>query len=227
MPRLFKISVALIFFVVPFAANSHVQHYKNLGGIEFDIYRNSNHIGSHIFSFEKSGDQLFVRSEIKFSIKKFGITLYKYYAEGTEVYNENQLVKFISTTNQNGKNKYVNMIFNNDKYHIDGSSYKGDAPKHYLIGTWWNHSMVDAEAQISAVSGRIIKQKVKFLGKEKVKIGVNYYNTLRYNFSSVDKKLNKNKKLNTDVWYDEKTLNWVKASFNKKGKWEYKLKSIW
>ena len=45
-------------------------------------------------------------------------------------------------------------------------------------------------------------------------------------FSSVDKKLAKDKKLNTDVWYDEKTLNWVKASFEKKGKWEYRLTLI-
>ena len=38
---------------------------------------------------------------------------------------------------------------------------------------------------------------------------------------SVEEKLNKEKKLNTDVWYDEKSLNWVKASFKKKGNWIY------
>ena len=26
-----------------------------------------------------------------------------------------------------------------------------------------------------------------------------------------------------DVWYDEETLNWVKATFTKKGQWEYRL----
>ena len=52
-----------------------------------------------------------------------------------------------------------------DKYIIDGSSYKGDANKDYIIGTWWNHSIVNAKAQISAVSGRIIEQKVEFLNK--------------------------------------------------------------
>ena len=111
-------------------------------------------------------------------------------------------------------------------YAIDGSSYKGTAPAEYSLGTWWNHSIVKASAQISAVSGRIIKQKVTFLGKETVKFGEKNYNTLHFNFSSTDKKLNKDKKLNTDVWYDEQTLNWVKASFEKKGKWEYKLVSI-
>ena len=96
-------------------------------------------------------------------------------------------------------------------------------PINYLLGTWWNHSIVESEAQISAVSGRIIKQKVTFLGKENLKIGDKTYKTLHFNFSSVDKKLAKDKKLNTDVWYEEDTLNWVKATFKKKGNWEYRL----
>ena len=69
-------------------------------------------------------------------------------------------------------------------------------------------------------------QKVNFIGKEKLKIGDKTINTLHFNFSSTDEKLSKDKKLNTNVWYDEETLNWVKASFDKKGKWEYKIVSI-
>ena len=118
------------------------------------------------------------------------------------------------------------MKLENGEYIIDGSSYKGKAPVNYLLGTWWNHSIVKANAQISAVSGRIIKQEVTFLGKEIIKFGDKSYNTLHFNFSSTDNKLAKDKKLNTDVWYDEKTNNWIKASFEKKGKWEYKLVSI-
>ena len=68
-----------------FSASAHVQHYEDLNRIEFDIYRNNKHIGTHIFSFKKSGDELSVKSEIKFRIKKLGIVLYKYYAEGSEV----------------------------------------------------------------------------------------------------------------------------------------------
>ena len=205
---------------------AHVQHYENLSKIEFDIYRNNKHIGKHIFSFKKSGDLTSVRSEINFKIKKLGLVLYRYTAEGTEVYKDGKLIKFNSNTNQNNKKKYVNIKRDENEYIIDGSSYKGKVSTDFMIGTWWNHSIVEAKAQISAVSGRIIKQKVKFLGKEKIKIGEKSFNTLHFNFSSTDKKLGKDKKLNTDVWYDEKTLNWVKASFNKKGEWEYRLVSI-
>jgi len=225
MNKLFKIIILLVFSVSSFSSNAHVLHYKDLNRIEFDIYRNNKHIGKHIFSFEKNDEKIAVKSEINFEIKKLGIVLYKYHVKGTEVYDikDGNLLKFNSKTDQNGKKKYVNLIFENGEYTIDGSSYQGKAPIDYLLGTWWNHAIVKAPAQISAVSGRIIKQKVTFIGKEIIKFGDKTYNTLHFNFSSTDKKLDKDKKLNTDVWYDEKTLNWVKAAFEKKGKWEYKL----
>ena len=226
MFKIYKIIIFLILISLPFSTNAHVQHYEDLKRIEFDIYRNNKNIGKHIFSFKKSNGQLEVESAINFKIKKLGIIFYKYHVKGNEFYKDEQLVKFNSKTNQNGKEKYVNMELENGQHIIDGSSYQGKAPIDYLLGTWWNHSIVKAKAQISAVSGRIIKQKVTFLGKETIKIDDKSYKTLHFNFSSTDKKISKNKKLNTDVWYDEKSLNWVKASFNKKGKWEYKLVSV-
>ena len=207
-------------------ANAHVQHYDKLNKIEFDIYRNNKHIGKHIFSFKKTDNEIAVESEIKFQIKKLGVVLYKYYVKGTEYYKDGKLIKFNSKTNQNGKEKYVNLKAEGNDLIIDGSSFKGKVSHEYLLGTWWNHSIVKAPAQISAVSGRIIKQKVTFLGKEEIKLGNKTFKTLHFNFSSTDEKLKEGKKLNTDVWYDEETLNWVKASFEKKGKWEYKLVEI-
>ena len=223
MLGIYKKLIVILFLILPITTEAHVQHYDNLNRIEFDIFRNDKHIGKHIFSFKKSNDELSVESEINFKIKKLGVVLYRYHVKGTEYFKEDKLVKFNSKTNQNGKKKYVNIELENDELVIDGSSFKGKVPTDYLLGTWWNHSIVNAEAQISAVSGRIIKQKVTFLGKEDIEIGNNTYKTLHFNFSSTDNKLGKDKKLNTDVWYEEKTLNWIKASFNKSGRWEYKL----
>ena len=219
-----KIIFSLFFFLIILTANAHVAHYKDLKRLEFDLYRNNKLIGEHVYLFTKHNDNLVVYSKINFKIKKLGITLYKYHAEGTEVYKNSKLLSFNSKTNQNNKKKYVNIEQKENKYFIDGSSYKGEAPTDYIVGTWWNHAIVQAQAQISAVSGRIIKQKVTYLGKETIEINGKEIETLHFNFSSTDKKLDKNKKLNTDVWYEEKSLNWVKASFNKQGLWEYRLK---
>ena len=223
MKKIYKIIIIFLVLSFHITANAHVQHYENLNLIEFDIYRNNDHIGKHIFTFQKNEDHLIVESEINFEIKKLGIVLYKYYVKGKEIYKNGELIKFNSRTNQNGKEKYVNIKVGNGEQIIDGSSYKGKAPLDYLLGTWWNHSIVKSEAQISAVSGRIIKQKVTFLGKEKIEINGKSYNALHFNFSSTDKKLGKDKRLNTDVWYDEESLNWIKATFKKKGNWEYRL----
>ena len=109
---------------------------------------------------------------------------------------------------------------------IDGSSYKGKADKDYIVGTWWNHEIIKIKAQISGISGRIIELTVTFVGKEDIKIGDKIYKTLRFNFKSSDKTLPDSKKLNTDIWYEEKTYLWVKAAFDKTGYWEYRLKKI-
>ena len=59
-----------------------------------------------------------------------------------------------------------------------------------------------------------------------IKIGNKSFKTLHFNFKSSDTTLPDNKKLNTDIWYEEKTLNWVKATFKKSGNWEYRLKLL-
>ena len=57
---------------------------------------------------------------------------------------------------------------------IDGSSFKGKVSNDMIIGTWWNHEIVQKKAQISAVSGRIIEQKVEFKGKERTILEIQY-----------------------------------------------------
>ena len=219
------LSIALI-FLLSSNINAHVEHYTKYNLLEYELFRNNKLIGYHIYKFKRSGNDLFIDNEVSFKITKLGVDLYKYYAKGVEKYKNGVFSGFNSKTKQNKKEKYVNIkIDPTDKnLIIDGSSFKGKVDKDIIIGTWWNHEIVQKKAQISAVSGRIIEQKVEFLGKEEVKIGDKTYKTLRFNFSSSDPSLSKDKKLNTDIWYEEGTYLWIKAAFDKTGYWEYRLK---
>ena len=221
----FLLSIALIFLLTA-NNNAHVDHYAKYNYLEYELFRNNKLIGYHKYLFIREGENLKIDNEVSFKITKLGVDLYKYYAEGTEKYKNGVFLGFNSKTNQNKKEKYVNITIDpNDKnLIIDGSSYKGKVDKEMIIGTWWNHEIVQKKAQISAVSGRIIEQKVEFLGKENVKIGDKTYKTLKFNFSSSDPSLSKDKKLNTNIWYEEDTFLWVKAAFEKTGYWEYRLK---
>ena len=223
----YLLSIGLI-YLLSFDINAHVNHYSKYNYLEYELFRNNKSIGFHKYNFERNGSNLTIYNEVSFKITKLGINLYKYYAKGVEKYEDGIFSGFNSTTNQNKKEKYVNItIDQTDKdLIIDGSSFKGKVDKDLIIGTWWNHEIVQKKAQISAVSGRIIEQKVKFIGKEDVKIGDKMYKTLRFNFSSADPSLSKDKMLNTDIWYEEKTFLWVKAAFDKTGYWEYRLKKV-
>ena len=221
----FLLSIGLI-SLMSLEINAHVDHYSKYNYLEYELFRNNKSIGYHKYNFKRNGSNLIIDNEVEFKITKLGIDLYKYYAKGVEKYENGMFSGFNSKTNQNKKEKYVNITIDpSDKdLIIDGSSFKGKADKDMIIGTWWNHEIVSKKAQISAVSGRIIEQKVKFMGKEDVKIGEKVYKTLRFNFSSSDSSLSKDKKLNTDIWYEEDTFLWVKAAFDKTGYWEYRLK---
>ena len=224
-----KITVAIIlYFFLSVNSFGHLEHYSGVKYLEYDLYRNNDLIGSHKYDFVKNGDILTVKSIVNFKITKLGIDLYKYFAESTESYEKGTFKSFNSRTIQNKKKKYVKISSNleKNKLEIDGSSYKGDANLEYMVGTWWNHEIVKVNAQISAISGRIIEQRVNFLGKEKIEINGKNYEALHFKFLSSDETLPENKKLNTDIWYDANTLIWLKAEFVKQGNWEYRLKKL-
>ena len=223
----FLLSIA-IYLLFAFKSFAHVEHYANYEYLEYELFRNNKSIGYHKFDFQRDNDKLSVVSEVSFEISKLGVNLYNYFAKSEENYKNGIFKSYSSTTKQNKKDRYVNISVNTtDKsLLIDGSSYKGKANKEFIVGTWWNHEIIKAKAQISGISGRIIEQTVTFIGKEEIKIGEKIYKTLHFNFKSSDDTLPDSKKLDTHIWYEEKTNLWVKAAFDKTGYWEYRIKKV-
>ena len=223
----FLLSIA-IFSLFSFKSLGHVDHYSKFNYLEYELFRNNKLIGYHKYDFKRNGENLSITSEVNFKITKLGVDLYKYFAKSDENYEKGAFKSYSSKTKQNKKDRYVNISTDssNESLLIDGSSYKGKTKKDFIVGTWWNHEIVKAEAQISGISGRVIEQTVTFLGKEDVSIGNKIYKTLRFNFKSSDEMLPESKKLNTDIWYEEESYLWVKAAFDKSGYWEYRIKKV-
>tara|TARA_B100000767_G_scaffold2437_1_gene2386 strand:+ start:79 stop:762 length:684 start_codon:yes stop_codon:yes gene_type:complete len=218
----------VIFSLFSLKSFGHVNHYANFNNLEYELFRNNKSIGYHNYDFKREGENLSVVSEVSFKISKLGVDLYKYYAKSDENYEKGKFKSYSSKTKQNKKDRYVNISVDetNGDLIIDGSSYKGKADKKFIVGTWWNHEIVQAQAQISGISGRIIEQTVTFIGKEDVTIGDKTYKTMHFNFKSSDETLPESKKLNTDIWYEEETYLWVKAAFDKTGYWEYRINKV-
>ena len=187
--KLFLLSVFFITQLYFNPAFAHVLLYQNLNRLEFDLYRNNELIGQHIYLFDRNGQNLTVHNKINFKIKVFGATVYRYSSEGYEKYVNWNIESFSATTNHNNKEKFCKIYKKENEFFIEGSSYKGKAPEDFIFGTWWNHEIIKFGAQISVGSGRIIEQTVKFIGKETIEINNVIYTALKFNYFSSDTSL--------------------------------------
>ena len=223
-----KILIILLFISLSSISMAQMTHYSKYNKIEMEIFRNGELIGYNHYFFTKKGDEMIISNKIKFSVKLLGTTIFQVEGYGEEKYFKDQLISYNSKTLQNNKKKFVNLIFDkdNNKFNIKGSSYSGEASINNIVGNWWNHKILQTDSQISPISGSIKKQTVKFLGKEKINQYGKTFEVDRLKLRSKDMSLPKNKRLDFDIWYDQKNSRIIKVSYSRMGNWEYRLKII-
>jgi len=226
MNKIFINIILFLFFSTNL--NAHISHYKNFKKIEMEIFRNNELIGYNYYFFKTKNDEVQVTNQTKVTVKLLGTTIFDIESYGEEKYKNDKLISFRSKTKQNKKEKFVNLKINteNDKFIIKGSSYSGEANKNNIIGNWWNHKLLQAESQISPVSGSIKEQVITFIAKEKIELYGKSYETEHFKLKSKNQSLPDDKKLNFDIWFDKSTGLIVKVTYSKMGQWEYRLKSF-
>jgi hypothetical protein len=226
MKKIFINIILLLFFSTNL--NAHISHYKNLKKIEMEIFRNNELIGYNYYFFTTKNGEVQVTNQTKITVKLLGATIFDIEGYGEEKYKNDKLVSFNSKTKQNKKEKFVNLKINteNNKFIIKGSSYSGEASKDNIIGNWWNHKLLQAESQISPVSGSIKEQVITFIKKEKIELYGKSYETEHFKLKSKNQSLPDDKKLNFDIWFDKNTGLIIKVKYSRMGEWEYRLKSF-
>ena len=218
----------LLFIIFSSNALSHMDHYKKYNKIEMDIFRNGELIGYNYYFFTRKGDETLITNQIKFSVKLLGATIFQVEGYGEEKYLGDQLISYNSQTFQNDKKKFVNLDYSkkDNKFNIKGSSFSGKASNNNVIGNWWNHKILQADSQISPVSGSIKEQIVTFIGKEKINQYGITYEVGHFKFTSKDMSMPKDKRLDFDIWFDKKNSMIIKVSYSRMGDWEYRLKNF-
>ena len=219
-----------IFIVILFSSNvlAHMDHYKKYNKIEMDVLRNGELIGYNYYFFSRNGQETTITNQIKFSVKLLGTTIFRVEGYGEEKYLKDQLISYVSKTLQNDKEKFVNLTFDKDKdkFYIKASSYTGEASINNIIGNWWSHKVLQADSQVSPISGSVKEQVVTFVGKEKIEQYGQTYEVDHFKLNSKDMSQPKDKRLDFDIWYDTKNSIIVRVSYSRMGNWEYRLKSF-
>ena len=223
-----KFIVILFIVIFPVISIAHMGHYNKYNKIEMEIFRNGELIGYNYYFFERNGEETIITNQLKFSVNLLGATVFEVESYGEEKFIKDQLISYKSRTLQNNKEKFVNLTFNKDnkKFDIKGSSYNGMASINNLVGNWWNHKILQVSSQISPISGSIKEQVVTFIGKEKIDLYGKIYDVDHFTLKSKDMSVPKEKRLDFDIWYDQKNLRILKVSYSRMGNWEYRLKNF-
>ena len=223
-----KFSVLIFFIFYSSISMAHMAHYNKYNKIEMEIFRNGELIGHNYYFFTRKGDETVVSNQIKFSVKLLGAIIFQVEGYGEEKYYKDQLISFISKTLQNDKEKFVNLVFDkkSNEFNIKGSSYNGKASNENIIGNWWNHKVLQTQSQISPISGSIKEQIVTFVGKEKIDLYGKTFEVDHFTLKSKNMSLPKDKRLNFDIWFDQKNSMIIKVSYSRMGDWEYRLKNF-
>ena len=223
-----KLIITLFLILYPSISIAHMAHYNKYNKLEMEIFRNGELIGYNYYFFNREGDQTLVTNQIKFSVKLLGAVIFQVESYGEEKYLKDQLISYNSKTLQNNKEKFVNLLFNNNtkKFEIKGSSFNGETSIDSIVGNWWNHKILQADSQISPISGSIKKQVVTFIGKKKIDLYGKIYQVNHFTLKSKDMSIPKDKRLDFNIWYDKKNSTILKVSYSRMGDWEYRLKKI-
>ena len=223
-----KFIVTLFLILYPSISIAHMAHYNKYNKLEMEIFRNGELIGYNYYFFNRKGDQTLVTNQIKFSVKLLGAVIFQVESYGEEKYLKDQLISYNSKTLQNNKEKFVNLLFNNNtkKFEIKASSFNGETSIDSIVGNWWNHKILQADSQISPISGSIKKQVVTFIGKKKIDLYGKIYQVDHFTLKSKDMSIPKDKRLDFNIWYDQKNSTILKVSYSRMGDWEYRLKKI-
>ena len=218
----------IFFFTYSFSCGAHMAHYSKFNKIEMEILKDGEVIGYNYYFFKKDKNKTTVTNQIKFTVKLFGATVFEIEGYGEEKYVKDKLISFNSKTRQNNKDKYVNLKLDEQEniFNIKGSSYSGKVSTDNVVGNWWSHKILQANSQISPISGSIKEQIVTFIGKEKLKLYGKTYEVEHFKLTSKDMSIPKDKRLNFDIWFDKKNALILKVTYSRLGDWEYRVKNF-
>ncbi len=223
-----KILFLILLLTCSFNSNAHMAHYNKFNKIEMEILRDGEVIGYNYYFFKKDSDNTTVTNQLKFTVKLFGATIFEVESYGEEKYIKDKLISFNSKTQQNKKDKYVQLKLNEERneYDVKGSSYTGSASIENVIGNWWSHKILQTNSQISPISGSIKEQVVTFIGKEKIELYGKTYEVEHFKLTSKDMSIPADKRLNFDIWFDKKNALILKVAYSRMGNWEYRVKKF-
>lgn len=179
------------------------------GLITFQILRNGDPFGMHTLNFSKDGKNTVVDIDIAMKAGVGPITLFRYEHTNREVWHGDNPVSLASTTHDDGDDYIVKAEWTPLTMTVTVNNKPFEAPAPLLPTSYWNPVFLQTQNDLlNTQKGRIEPIKVQKIGVEEIEVGGEIRKADHYKIKAT---------LNLDIWYDQKTRQWVGLKFKVRG----------
>lgn len=173
-------------------------------GLQFEVLRNGKPVGEYTTTFEQSGDRLIVETEMNLDISVLWLLHYRYQYRGREVWQDGSLQFITSEVSENGKKSGMTLQRRGDELTGIGPTGPATVPAGILPTHHYNAAVINHEAVLNTLTGKVNQISVEPLPAEQVRTGDRSRQAVRYRYTG--------ELHDTDAWYDEQG-RWVKLLF--------------
>lgn len=132
--------------------------------IAFEILRKGEPIGFHLIALKAAADETRVTTRVEMRVRFGPLPVYGYRHEAFEVWRGGALQTLVSRTDDNGLEMSLSLRRKGDRYLVDGTAYRGEAPPGAEPSSYWNRAVVDASTLINSQNGEIIPVAASYEG---------------------------------------------------------------
>ncbi len=176
----------------------------------FDVTINGDPMGYHYVEYSRDGDELVVDINIDLRVKFAFITVFKYIHENQERWQGDTLMSLRSETLDSGDNFFVNAQREDGILAVEGSRGEYEVEGSVASTTYWNYSsMTGNDRMLNSQKGDLLDYTLTRQGTETIMARGEEIEADKYFLDS---------KIDTTIWYDTETKEWVKLEFDARGR---------
>lgn len=179
--------------------------------IVFDILRNGKPFGSHVLTFDKSGDEVQVNVDIEMKYKLGPLTLFKYEHDNTEIWKDGLLQRVETKTNDDGKDLWLKASYDDGNINITSSSGEYTGTKDLMTTSYWTMDMMSQDEILNTQYGRIHNVEIEDLGVVEKEIAGQRFKAHKFNFIDLDDDRE------AIFYYEVNTKQWVGLELSIRG----------
>lgn len=138
--------------------------------LSFTVLRDGSEIGSHEIRISEAAGKTTVDIETEVAVKLAFVTVYNFDHEGLEIWENGQLVSYVSKTDDDGTKKSLNARRDGGAFAINGSAGNRSAEPAVVPASLWNMATISQTHLMNTLDGSNMAVTIKDMGEEAVKV---------------------------------------------------------